>query len=782
MADAPAAPTATSWEPRAPGLWAVVATGVFVAILCAPMATGQLLVGPHSDQFIAGYGFRQFWTEYVRAYGAIPLWNPYIFGGLPYVGAMHGDLLYPFTWVRLLVATDTAMNLAFFVHLWLAGALTYLFLRSLALPWAAALFGGVAYQLSGIVASLVHPGHDGKLYVSALLPFVLWALVRWIRDGRLTAAAALGAGVGLAILSPSFQMAYYLLIAAGLFALYLALWDPERPPVRAAWLRLATAAAMMVLGLGVAAVQVLPFLDYLPFSPRSVPGASSGWEYATSYSMPPAELLATVLPQLFGVAEAYHGSNPIKLHSEYLGIVALIVATVGLLATERRRLRWALVGLGALFLLISLGGHTPFYRLVYEVLPMMKKVRAPSMAFFVTAFTLAVAGALGVERLWRAPRERPPGLFPWLGAIALIVLLAVAGVFTNVARAAADPGQVALAAANQGPLVLGAVRIALFAAITAGLLLVWRAGKLPAPALALGLPLIAGLDLWSVERRFFVYSPPATALFGDDDVTRRIKAAPGPLRVLDVGGYGGAILMGYDIPQVLGYHGNEIRYYDDLLGGKNLWRHLPSRQLWSLLGVRFIVARDTLAIPGFHHVVGPVTTAQGHTAHLYEADTIPPYARVATAAAKVQEDAIIPTILDPRLPGFERVVLLDPSQPVNPLPVLEMPEPSPSRASVTAWRPGAMTIALDPGPPAPSYVLVAENWYHDWQATVDGQPATPVRGNGSLLVVPVQAGARHVELSVRSVPYERGRAVSLASALVLLAIAVAPLARRLRRG
>lgn len=781
------------YVPRWPNLAAFLCTAFFVVVLCAPMFAGKFLVGPHSDQYVAGYAFRQFWTEYVRAHGAVPLWNPYIFGGLPYVGAMHGDLLYPFSWIRLVVPTDVAMNLAFFVHLILAGFFTYLFLRALKLPWIASVVGGVAYQLTGQVASLVHPGHDGKLYVSALLPLALLALVKGVRDGKWQAHGLLGFAVGLAILSPSFQMAYYLLLAAGLFALYLAFLDPDRPTPRLAWVRLACALGGVLLGGALAAVQIVPFLQYLPFSPRSVPGASSGWEYATSYSMPPEELINTVLPQFSGVAETYSGRSPLKLHSEYLGVGTLMLASLGLGHARRSRLRWALLAIGGVFLIVSLGGHTPLYRLFYELLPFVKKTRAPGMAFYIMAFAVAVWAALGIERVLGGAAGakgaggagRLPAVTGWLVGLAAVLILALAGVFTNIARSIADPGDVSTALANRGAVVLGAVRIALFGAVLAGVLYAWRRGKLRVAPFGFLLLAVVGLDLYTVDRRFFVFSPRARTLFAPDSITQYIAGTlpPRPLRVINAGSaYPGAVLMGYDIPDALGYHGNEIRYYDDLMGGKNVWRHLPSPQLWKLLAVRFIILGDSTALPGFHRVLGPVPTTPGPSAYLYEADTTPPYARVATAAVKVEEDRLIPTLLDPRL-DLDRLVLFDPSQAVNPLPLQEMPPPSPSRARVTAWEPGRMTIELGPAPPQGSYLVVSENWYPDWRATADGVPAPVLRGNQSLITVPVPTGARTVELLFSSGSYRRGRLVSLVALLLLAgAVLVPTVAARRRRG
>jgi len=120
------------------------------ATLCWPMLSGGFLLG--DDQYVAGYGFRLFGAEYFRATGHIPEWNPYLFGGLPYIAALHGDIFYPSAWLRWILPVDTAMNLEFFAHLVLAGAAMYGLLRALRLRWTGALVGGLAYELSGIVA------------------------------------------------------------------------------------------------------------------------------------------------------------------------------------------------------------------------------------------------------------------------------------------------------------------------------------------------------------------------------------------------------------------------------------------------------------------------------------------------------------------------------------------------------------------------------------------------------------------------------------------------------
>ena len=127
------------------------------------MWTGKFLGAPASDQYKAGYGFRHWAAEHFKTYGEFPLWNPEIFGGLPFAGAMHGDIFYPTAWLRILLPTHTAMNLGFAVHYVLAGLFAYLFFRSLKVSWVGSVIGGVAYQLTGVVASFPNPGPDGKL-------------------------------------------------------------------------------------------------------------------------------------------------------------------------------------------------------------------------------------------------------------------------------------------------------------------------------------------------------------------------------------------------------------------------------------------------------------------------------------------------------------------------------------------------------------------------------------------------------------------------------------------
>src|SRR5437899_6595118 len=294
-------------------------------------------------------------------------------------------------------------------------------------------------------------------------------------------------------------------------------------------------------------------------------------------------------------------------------------------------------------------------------MPLVSKTRAPGMAFFVVAFVVAIFAAFGVDRALGKDgrRARPPT--PILGA--MVARLAITGAWGHVAEALAGGIQ----AASGGAAVAGAqaedcaVRWGAFgsgAALAATAALFGLAqGRLTPRLGALTLALVVGPDLWLNARSFWRYSKPHEA----DPLVTRVAATPPPFRVLDLGAYPGSVLAAFDVPQVLGYHGNELRYYDELLGGKNEWRNIGYLQLWDLLAVRYLLApvgaRKVDSIPGFRRILDSVPTLGGEQANLLERIAPAPYARVVPGAVKADSAAIIPTLLDPRR-DYSRGVLL----------------------------------------------------------------------------------------------------------------------------
>ena len=416
-------------EPRYPTLAATGFFSLWIAVLSLPMWSGRFLATPFSDQYKAGYGFRAWAAEQWKTTGHVPLWNPEIFGGMPFVAGMHGDIFYPTAWLRLILPVDVAMNLGFAGHYVLAGLFAYLLLRRLHIAWAGSVVGGVAYQLSGIVASYVNPGHDGKLFVTALFPLALLGLVMALRDKKWEGYAVVSLAVGLGFLSPHPQLLYYMLIASGIFALYLTFGEPTDEAIQPRVLRLGGSLLAIVVAFGIGAIQMVPFYYYIPFSPRSQ--SIGGWERATSFAIPWEHLPELLLAHFVGEGTVrgvtYWGGNGIKFHSEYVGLPVVALAVLGMGGGGRARLKWWLGGIATLFMLVALGASTPFYRVWYTVMPFMGQVRAPGMAFYIVALIVAVFAAMGADRILNG--EGKSHVQVWLGlAVGLVVLAALGGV------------------------------------------------------------------------------------------------------------------------------------------------------------------------------------------------------------------------------------------------------------------------------------------------------------------------------------------------------------------
>jgi len=778
--------TAAPYTPAWPNLLAWLVFIGAALTLCWPMLTGQFLLG--HDQFIAGYSFRLFGAEEFQRTGAVPQWNPFLFGGLPYVAAGHGEIFYPTAMLKWFLPVQVAMNLQIAIHLVLSGWFMYRLVLALGTTWGAALGGGVAYELTGIIASMVSPGHDGKMMVAALTPLMFLGLLRAIRDGRASGYGMVAVASGLGLVSPHFQMMYYLFVAAGLWTLYLLFLHPERHP-RVRWpLALLSASAAVVLGLLISAVQVFPFWEYIPWSPRALAGPSRGWEYATSWSMPPLELLTTVLPQFNGVLEHYWGQNPFKMHTEYVGAVAIALAALAWGRRPDRRLFWALSGIGVLFLLVSFAAFTPFYRVWYEVMPLMKNVRAAGMAFFLPAFVLCALAGLGLDRVFRREVSVRTLLVP-LGVLGGLALLGVVGVLQAVAESLAGEGRLPAAMENASALRDGSIRllvVTLLGAVVFRAVATARLGGLPA-ALAVA-ALLAG-DAWSIDRQFFGYKPAAATTYAEDDLIRRMKRAPLPYRVWNPDGrynslqvYEPSWLMAYRIPTLMGYHGNELRTYDELFGGKNDWPYQIHRPFWELFAVRFLLLPDAQPVPGYTQVLGPVRTVLGREGYLYEADTVPPYVRVMAAAIKAPEQQLLATVVDARFP-VTQVVLYDDTTSVSPEPVGEtVPPPPTTHPTLAEWEAGRMRITLEGRDDRVTYLVVAENWYPDWTATVDGAPVPVHRAHHTLLSVELPPGAREVVFAYVSRHHSRFRGISLAASVAACLLIVVPgVAERRRR-
>lgn len=772
-----------------------------------PALIGKFLVNPRSDQYIAGYAFREFAASTLRATGHFPQWNPYQFGGMPFVAAMHGDIFYPTFLLRMFLPTDVAMSWGFIVHIFLAGFLAYLFLRQAGFRFGGALVGGLAYMLSGHIATFVSPGHDGKLFVTALFPLLLWTVVAWVRDGRRWALGAIALVVGLDILSPHPQLLQYSLLAAGAYAIVLAvgLTRDGKASGRDAILRLAAALGAVVVGLLIGAVQFLPVREYVPWSPRAA--GIGTYARATSFAKNPQEIFNAYLPEFTGILDAYWGPNGIHFQGDYAGAVALVLAGAGLAGFRndpRKRILWFWLGATIVALLWSLGAHTPFYLIPFYLIPGTKYFRAPDTVFFIGTFGMAVFVARGVERAIAGEVSRKY-ILGWLGFAAAVALLAIGGILTDFARSVAPEQRLDAVDANSAALALGAFRSFLFVAAT--VVVIWGLRK-PWGSMFRAAPLawlafLCAADLYWIDRLYWEFSPPAAALYAPTPAVKYLAHLPQPARVIPIqladGGspakYDGSGLMVHRVLNTFGYHGNELGRYNTLVGieqgsgpsPQSLREVLGNPNVSRLTATQYILTnsiRLPQVLPGVTKVFGPDTDdPSGETDYVFRLPVTTPYAWVAPVIVKAADDAVLATVKDPRF-DVATAALFDPQAPVTAGVVGKtLPAPTGITVHVDSYAPGHVAMTLDRPAPAGAALVATENYYPGWHATVDGRAAPVGRAQYTLIGVALPAGARNVTLDFASSTYETGKVITwVAILLSAIALVGGVVMERRRRG
>jgi hypothetical protein len=735
------------------GTAALVYFALALVFFLPALLPGQGLFG---TDFLAGtYPFHDAIAEQIRS-GQLPKWIPYVYGGLP-VFANPGSTFYP-VWLlaALLLPASRLMAVVFLVQFTLAGVGMYLLLRELEVRRWVALIGGLVFQFTGILVSTVYAGHDGRAIVATLAPLFLFFLHRTVRTGGLGPATGAAATLAFGLLSFQIQSNYYLLLAGLLWGIFCLVVLQVRG--RALGKRLALGFGAVAVAFVLASVNFLPFLAYVEASPRAEGGR--GYEYAVSWAMAPSELASLAVPEWDGASvmdpntgEAmfpeYRGPNPFKLHTEYVGALALLLLGLGAWYSRRDRYWWFFAGLAVFALTISFGGHTPIYRLYYELLPGTRRFRAPSIAFFLVPLALTVMAGLTLERLARlraeeearrARRRRDPaeGLerARWiaLAGAALGVLLLVLGV-----GMADDAGRAS-----------GFVRFGVFLALTAGLVWAWLAGRLAATGLVVLLGLVTVGDLWSVGRRFFHTVPPPSVWFQADDVVYAIQDQPGEGRtwVLPVGSQyrgTGNYLMVHDIEQAGGEHGNALQRWLDYVGaGEEVytdWHNFlgPTPVFRQAANVRWIVSM--VQLEGAPQFEGVRRIHSGPSALVYEDPAALPRAYVVGSARVTEPGGALEIMRSPEFDPRREAILHE----APPLALANGPVEGAAR--ITGRRPDEVRLAVTADGPA--LVVLAENYYPGWEAWVNGEPAPVLLANHTFRAVAVPPGEHEVVFRFR---------------------------------
>jgi hypothetical protein len=275
-------------------------------------------------------------TAALLARGELPLWNQYAFSGIPLIGDGQSAMFYPPNWLFFVLPGNAALNYDVLIQFSIAGVGLFLFARSLGLWRLPAFIGAVAYMFCGFLTARVV--HLSIISGAALMPLLFLCIERALSTSARRWFAAAAGVVALQALAGHPQVPVYSALAIAIYTLVRA---SERQWASGDWrwfprmlLRLA---GIYLLGYGLAAIQLAPWIELGSFSPRA---AGASFDFVFGGSTVGSNWLLFLFPYLYGSIEpSIYSAQPIGIatavklweHSAYVGILPLGLAAYALL-------------------------------------------------------------------------------------------------------------------------------------------------------------------------------------------------------------------------------------------------------------------------------------------------------------------------------------------------------------------------------------------------------------------------------------------------------------------
>jgi hypothetical protein len=412
--------------------------GFFVLLLILMTLLYQPLVfedmEPGGSDAVSGIARTKQLKDWQKKTGDYPLWNPYMFGGMP---TYHRQS--PQAW-----SVDTLLEKMDILGDWriwyfLAGALgIFLLVKYLGLSSLAAMISAAAFILMPHFQALVLVGHYAKFRALMWMPYVLLTFLFLTKKKNLLGMLLFSLALALQLRTQHYQIIFYtllLILFMGIPILFQYLKNKDWNPIGKLALYGSIALILAVL---VVAQNFLSIKEYTPYSTRggyaiSIDNQTKdaeeskgvGFDYATNWSYSVSELWNLIIPKFHGGTSneiytgdavpgwrnrelpTYWGTMPFTQSYEYMGILVVFLALIGIIFQWHHWQVKSLTLLTMLALLLSFGKNFDLlYKLFFYYVPYFDKFRAPVMILTLVMFTLTILAAYGIQFLLKSDLNR----------------------------------------------------------------------------------------------------------------------------------------------------------------------------------------------------------------------------------------------------------------------------------------------------------------------------------------------------------------------------------------
>jgi O-antigen/teichoic acid export membrane protein len=310
-----ALPLALFWETTLGGKTLIPADNLYQWEPWASYADEMGVGVPHNelllDLLFENYAWKRFILQSFRQPGGLthrlPLWNPYLWAGAPFLADGQHSAMYPFSVLFYVLPLHCAYGWFTVLQFWLAGISMYVLARTLGTNRIGGLLAGIVYQLASmyvvsVVFTMIIAAMAWLPLLLALIELVIRQQMRGGSGKTLLYVVGGALALGCQMLAGHAEFTYYTGLVMGVYALARLARDVIALRGRnEVWLRAIKAGAWLLLmvGLGacIGAAQFVPFYEHASTSFRQ---GSESYETIVGWAFPKRRAISMLIPNFFG--------------------------------------------------------------------------------------------------------------------------------------------------------------------------------------------------------------------------------------------------------------------------------------------------------------------------------------------------------------------------------------------------------------------------------------------------------------------------------------------------
>lgn len=756
------------------------------------------------------------YLAYAEQVGTQPLWDPYIFMGMPaYITSItlrsFDLILYILSSIESVFKTITnEFSAGPTFYFYILAVTTYFFLRYKKVERLIALFASITVAFSTGMIIFIPIGHNTKMITLCMVPLLFLALERLQQKITLFDFILLIAVIHIQLLSAHIQEIFYSFFAVLIYFIYFIIRYLLNKKTKEAINLLKVGIIFVFASLFAAGMSIDQYWTIYEYNPTSIRGTPSileqvnpskkpttgglDYDYATNWSFSPGEMLTWIMPSFYGYGNSvYQGelsnNQPVEVNTywgqmpfvdvpQYMGILIFIFGILGIYFQRKNPFVQFLTILVVISVLISFGRTFPLvYDLMFYYFPFFNKFRVPSMILNLVQIAFPLLAAIGVYSIIKFNEENEKYnlkiinyfLYFFSGLFVIFIVFNSAikdwylGLLRDSQKVHPQLYEYTFNMFYEDSLIVFAIAIA-----GLGLTLAYLKGKLNAQFLVALIIVLSVFDLFRISSRGMrkYDENELKKSFETPEWVKAIKKDTTVYRILNLKNDGslGALNhhSNYHVTFLLqdfyGYSGAKPRAYQDLIDVIGL----TNPTLWRMFNVKYIITEKPVNDSYFDVVYQDQTT----TVNLYKAAL--PRAYFVNRFEKIPPLEFLNKIKNNEIDPVD-VVQFNPETQLD----FTQIDPPDSTAYVKITKYVFENIEMDVNASGNNLLFLGDTYYNiGWKALIDGKETKIYRANHNGRAILVPPGKHKIEFRYEPMSYYLGKNISLVlNAIVLISLA-----------